>query len=277
MSPVPFLQDREGVQFLQWCLPRLGLRWPGFRKVRKRVYRRMVRRIQDLGLSGLLAYRVYLDSHADEWALLDGFCRIPISRFYRDRGVFQYLEEEVLPELGALAVHRGESELRSWSIGCASGEEPYTLAIVWRLGPGLRLPDLHLRILATDIDPENLARAHRGCYARSSLKDLPPAYLDLAFVPTGQEWCVGEVYRDGVTFLEQDIRQAAPPGPFDLIFCRNVAFTYCDEARQRNALRTIVERLAAGGALVVGRGEALPDLGPGLEVWSARSGIYRRR
>ena len=277
MSPVPFLQDREGVQFLQWCLPRLGLRWPGFRKVRKRVYRRMVRRIQDLGLSGLPAYRVYLDTHADEWALLDGFCRIPISRFYRDRGVFQYLEEEVLPELGALAVHRGESELRSWSIGCASGEEPYTLAIVWRLGPGLRLPDLHLRILATDIDPENLARAHRGCYARSSLKDLPPAYLDLAFAPTGQEWCVGEVYRDGVTFLEQDIRQAAPPGPFDLIFCRNVAFTYFDEARQRNALRTIVERLAAGGALVVGRGEALPDLGPGLEVWSARSGIYRRR
>jgi chemotaxis protein methyltransferase CheR len=277
MSPVRFVQDSEGIQFLQWCLPRLGLRWPGFRKVRKRVYKRVARRIQELGLPGLSAYRAYLDTRADEWAVLDGFCRIPISRFYRDRGVFQYLEEEVLPELGALAAHRGETELDCWSIGCAAGEEPYTLAVVWRLGPGLRLPDLQVRILATDIDPENLARARRGCYARSSLKDLPPAYLELAFVPTGQEWCVGQVYRDGVTFVEQDVRQAAPPGPFDLIFCRNVAFTYFDEARQRTALRTIVERLAAGGALGIGCGEELPDLVPGLEVLSARSCIYRRR
>lgn len=88
---------------------------------------------------------------------------------------------------------------------------------------------------------------------------------------------MGEAYRAGVTFVEHDVRQAAPPGPFDLILCRNVAFTYFDEARQRNAVRTIVERLAAGGALVVGRGETLPDLDPGLAVWSARSGIYRRR
>jgi len=88
---------------------------------------------------------------------------------------------------------------------------------------------------------------------------------------------VGEVYRDGVEFVEQDVRQAAPAGPFGLILCRNVAFTYFDEARQRNALRTILERLAPGGALVVGRGETLPDLGPGLEVWSERSGVYRRR
>jgi len=277
MSPVRFVQDSEGIQFLQWCLPRLGLRWPGFRKVRKRVYKRVARRIQELGLPGLSAYRAYLDTRADEWAVLDGFCRIPISRFYRDRGVFQYLEEEVLPELGALAAHRGETELDCWSIGCAAGEEPYTLAVVWRLGPGLRLPDLQVRILATDIDPENLARARRGCYARSSLKDLPPAYLELAFVPTAQEWCVGQVYREGVTFVEQDVRQAAPPGPFDLILCRNVAFTYFDEARPRDALRTIVERLAPGGALVIGSGESLPDVVPGLEVWSMKSRIFRRR
>jgi len=271
------VQDSEGVQFLQWCLPRLGLRWQGFRKVRKRVYKPIGRRIEELGLSGLSAYRSHLDAHPDEWAVLDGFCRIPISRFYRDRGVFQHLEGEVLPELGTLAVARGETELSCWSIGCSSGEEPYTLAIVWRLGPGLRVPDLHLRVLATDIDPENLARARRGCYSRSSLKDLPPAYLEQAFVPTSQGWCLGEVFRRGVTFAEQDVRQAAPPGPFHLVLCRNVAFTYFDEGRQHDVLGTIVERLLPGGALVIGSGESLPGGVPGLEVWSANCRIYRRR
>lgn len=270
------MQDPEGIQFLQWGLPRMGLRWQGFRKVRKRVYRRIARRMQELGLANLSAYRSHLDTHAEEWAILDGLCRIPISRFYRDRGVFQHLEGEVLPELGTLAVARGETELACWSIGCAAGEEPYTLAIVWRLGPGRRVPDLGLRILATDVDPDGLARARGGCYARSSLKDLPPAYFERAFAPTARGWFLGEPYRQGVTFVEQDVRRAAPPGPFHLVLCRYVAFTYFDEGRQRDVLRTIIERLAPGGALVIGSIESLPDGVPGLEVWSARSRVYRR-
>lgn len=269
--------DSEGIQFLQWSLPRLGLCWPGFRKVRKRVYKRIARRIQELGLSGLSAYRAHLGAHAAEWTILDGLCRIPISRFYRDRGVFQFLEETVLPELGTLAAGRGETELGCWSIGCASGEEPYTLAIVWRLGPGRRVPNLRLRVLATDVDPDHLARARGGCYSPSSLKDLPPAYLEQAFVPTDRGWRLHETYREGVIFLQQDVRRAAPPGPFHLVLCRNAAFTYFDEARQRDALRTIVERLVPGGALVIGSGESLPDGVPELEVWSAKSRVYRRR
>jgi len=125
--------------------------------------------------------------------------------------------------------------------------------IVWRLGPGLWFPGLRLRVLATDVDPEGLARARRGWYSRSSLKDLPPAYLEQAFAPIGQGWGLGEVYRDAVTFAEQDIRRTAPSGPFHLVLCRNVAFTYFDEDRQRDVLRTIVEPLVPGGALVVGR------------------------
>ena len=87
---------------------------------------------------------------------------------------------------------------------------------------------------------------------------------------------MGAPYREGVTFVEQDVRRAAPPGPFDLILCRNVAFTYFDEAGQRDVLRTIVDRLAPGGALVIGRGESPPGDVLGLEVWSAKSRIYRR-
>ncbi|NIO08846.1 MAG: chemotaxis protein CheR, partial [Deltaproteobacteria bacterium] len=74
----------------------------------------------------------YLEDNPGEWAVLDALCQIGISRFYRDRGVFQHLEEVVLPHLARSLSAHGEKEMRLWSAGCAGGEEPYTLAILWR-------------------------------------------------------------------------------------------------------------------------------------------------
>lgn len=76
------MTDRECVEFLQWALPQLGLRWPGFRKVRRQVHKRMVRRLGELGLGQIADYRAYLDTHAAEWGVLDAMSRISISRFY---------------------------------------------------------------------------------------------------------------------------------------------------------------------------------------------------
>ena len=79
------IADAEGVQFLQWCLPRLRLRWLGFRKVRRQVYKRILRRLKELGFSGVDEYRSYLEGHPAEWAVLEALCWISISRFYRDK------------------------------------------------------------------------------------------------------------------------------------------------------------------------------------------------
>jgi chemotaxis protein methyltransferase CheR len=112
------MTDTECVQLLQWCLPRLGLQWRGFRRVRRIVRRRIERRLTELDLPDAAAYRRYLESNSEEWRVLDRVCRIPVSRFYRDRAVFEYLECVVLPELTASIVAKGETELRSWSV-CA--------------------------------------------------------------------------------------------------------------------------------------------------------------
>lgn len=271
------IRDADGVRFLQGCLPKLHLRWPGFRKVRRQVYKRLNRRLQELGLCGLGEYCAYLASHPTEWAVLDTLCWISISRFYRNKGVFQYLEHEVLPQLAQLAVARGGNEVRFWSAGCAAGEEPYTLAILWQQRLASRFPKLVLRIIATDIDPHAIRRAERGCYPASSVKDLPAEWLARVFVPSAEGFYLRPEYRETVTFLWQDIRETTPDGLFHLILCRYLVFTYFDNVSQREVLSRITEQLIPGGALVIGSLETLPKDVCGLEPWSEKKvGVYRK-
>lgn len=270
------MKDPEGVRFLQWALPRLRLRWSGFRKVRRQVFKRMDRRMRELGISDVSAYRAHLESHAEEWTVLDRSCWISISRFYRDRGVCQYLEKTVLPELAATLVEQGDSELMCWSIGSAAGEEPYTLALIWNLAVGARFPSVTLSIVATDADPRALARAQKACYATSSLKDLPRAWQDTAFMERAEGFCLRDEYRAHVTFRLQDVRVAAPAARFHVVLCRNLAFTYFDEDLQQDTLARIRERLLPGGALVIGSLESLPRPAAGFETWSESAHVYRR-
>jgi chemotaxis methyl-accepting protein methylase len=100
--------------------------------------------------------------------------RIRISRFYRDREVWRLLEREILPQLAAQASSRGENRLRIWCAGCASGEESYTLALVFAFAEVLK--DCKPEIMATDADLHLLARASRACYAPSNLRELPKTW-----------------------------------------------------------------------------------------------------
>jgi chemotaxis protein methyltransferase CheR len=111
------MTDRECVGFLQGVLPQLGLRWPGFRKVRRHVHKRIVRRLGELGSAGISEYRAYLDAHAAEWAVLDAMSRISISRFYRDGDVFDHLRDALLPALARGARERGDQRIAVWSAG----------------------------------------------------------------------------------------------------------------------------------------------------------------
>jgi chemotaxis protein methyltransferase CheR len=252
------VKDAECVDFLQWALPRMGFRWPGYRRVRRQVCKRVARRLKALGLGDLGAYRAYLTATPAEWAILDSCCRITISRFYRDRGVFEFLATDALPELARQTLERGDAMLRCWSAGCASGEEPYSLAIVWRLALARRFPDLGFEVVATDADQVMLKRARTGLYAAGSLKDLPQEWRARAFEPAGRGFRLRDRFRDCVRFRRQDIRRAMPAGPFDLILCRNLAFTYFDEEGQVRILNRLVARMVPGGALVLGGHETLP-------------------
>jgi chemotaxis protein methyltransferase CheR len=269
-------RDAACVAFLQWALPRLQLRWQGFRKVRKLVCKRVLRRAHELGLQSFDDYREQLAVSPAEWSTLDALCRIPISRFYRDRAVFDALRSELLPVLSESALARGDTTLHAWSVGCASGEEPYTLSMIWRFDVARRFPSLDLRIVATDADEAMLERARRGCYAEGSLKLLPPDLRSSGFHEEPGLYRVRDEVRTDVTFLRQDVRATMPNGPFDLVLCRNVVFTYFEPSLQRTIAERIVGRMIDGGLLVVGCHERAPDLAALAPFAGARS-VYERR
>ncbi|MCC6610178.1 MAG: chemotaxis protein CheR [Burkholderiales bacterium] len=267
---------QECIAFLQWALPQLGLRWAGYRKVQGLVCKRLAHRLREIGVATLAEYRERIARDESERARLDALCRIPISRFYRDRGVFDALRDAALPALAGRLAERGQRTLRAWCAGCASGEEPYSLAIVWQLAVAPRFPRIALAVLASNAEPELLARAARGCYRSSSLKDLPKAWLPLAFDREDALYCVREPFRGCVAFAEQDIRIKMPTGPFDLVLCRNLAFTYFDAAAQERVAAQLAARLAPGGMLVLGSHEKLPGAAAARFAPGSHDCIYAR-
>ena len=269
------MTDAQCVRFLQWALPQLRMRWDGFRKVRGQVKKRLTRRLRELGLPDIEAYRDYLRRHAGEWHKLDALCRITISRFYRDKGVYAALSQQVLPTLARAARQRRDKTLRVWSAGCGGGEEPYTISILWHLELRDRYPDLQIDIVATDADPAMLARAREGHYAFPSVKDLPASARGEAFEHAHGAYRLKPAYQRDITFLEQDIRNEQADGLFDLVLCRNLVFTYFDDALQSEISSRIVATMRDAAALVLGIHEQLPADTRELCPWFDKLRIYR--
>ncbi len=269
------MRNRDCVGFLQWCLPRLGLRWRGFRKVRGTVCKRVARRMRDLGLADIAGYRALLATHPAEWVRLDAMCRIPISRFWRDRGVFDELANNTLPALATNARERGDSVVRAWSAGCASGEEPYSLRLAWSLCAEPAFPDVRIDIVATDVDEILLARARRGLYRPSSLRDLPLGLVDKAFRRSGGLFQLRPELRRDIAFSRQDIRTEAPDAKFDLTLWRNLVLTYFDAPTQSRLLDELSAHMRPDGALVIGAHEKLPISASGVAAWNGAPPICR--
>jgi chemotaxis protein methyltransferase CheR len=252
------MKDADCIAFLHWALPQRDLHWPGFRKVHRQVCKRLKRRMQELQLADFSAYRARLEADPTEWCVLDGCCHITISRLFRERAVFEVLRKRVLPELAARA-SRERRDVRVWSAGCASGEEPYSVKILWDLEIASSFPSVSCSILATDVDEGMLARARKGCFKRTSLHEMPLPLIEGAFDRVGPLYCIKPRHREGIEFIIHDLRSEMPPYVFDLVLCRYVAFTYFAVPLQRTVLARMVDRLQPNGYLVIGSDEKLPD------------------
>ncbi len=265
------MKDDDFIDFLQWALPRLDKRWSGFRKPRGQVKKRVKSRLEELGLSSLDAYRQRLEREPEEWEVLDEMARVTISQFYRNRGTWDFLRDVVLDELIAQARAADRDVLRAWSAGCASGEEPYTLRIMWDLG--FSDSGLGLEIAASDLDPHMVDRARRARYPETSVRDMPVDWVAQAFDREDNEVILRERFRE-VEYRVEDVTESMPDGPFDLVFCAYTVFIYYEEHVGQHFLERLSHRVVPGAALVVGAHESPPD-SPHLQRWDESGDVYR--
>jgi chemotaxis protein methyltransferase CheR len=233
--------------FLSEVLPPIGLSPSAYR--RRNIKRRIVRRMETAGIHEFHRYLDLVRHDPEELEVLRSILVVTISRFFRNAQVFHFLSREVLPRLAE------KSQPVAWSAGCASGEEPYSVRMAWEEMPGEK-PGLAL--LATDVDPVSLERAEAGSYQESSLRELPAGLRRKYFSREGNSYRICEAVRGSVQFRKLDLLRDPPPGRFDLILCRNAAFTYFSPEKRLAVVGTFAAALREGGYLVIGRTESLP-------------------
>jgi chemotaxis methyl-accepting protein methylase len=232
------------------------------------VERRIRNRMLTLGIAELPRYYELLAASADEALRLVERITIKVSRFYRNREVFDALRGTLLPELAA----RG-APLALWSAGCGRGEEAYTLAMLLEEGgwPG--------EVLATDIDPQALALAEAATYPAQQAQELPDALASRFLEPAGGRGLVrvAERVRSRVRFERADLAAAQAGGPrFDLACCRNVLI-YWGADHQRRIVEALAARLRPSGYLCIGEAEWLDERFAGaLAPLPGKLRIFRR-
>ncbi len=237
---------------------------------------RLTRRLRETGLHTFQAYynHVVSDRSGQELVTLLDSISTNLTSFFREPAHFEFLRADIIPRLAARR-GTGSRRLAIWSAGCSSGEEPYSIAMC--LIEALANPlGWQITLLATDISTRILEAARRGVYRGEKLANLPRAVLSRFFQRGTGEWAgqyrVKEEVRRLVDFRHSNLLEAPPlPGPFDVIFCRNVMI-YFDGATQARVISIFRSHLAPGGCLFIGHSESLARVRHGLRY--VRPAVY---
>jgi len=235
--------------------------------------RRLAVRMRARGVHTYDEYRRLLTGDPTEYDRLLDALTINVTKFYRNAETWAALAERFLPALWAA---RGGA-VRAWSAGCASGEEPYTIAMLLLEQGGAASEVSRAAIDATDIDRASLARAQEGRYREAAFDEMPAALVHRWTAGAGERTVKPEV-RALVRFAPRDLlREPAPHPPYDLIVCRNVVI-YFDRPTQERLFQSFVDALQPGGILVLGKVETLMgDARKRLDLVDTRERIYRVR
>ncbi len=239
------------------------------------VYRRIERRMGIHQISEIADYVHFLQENPQEIDLLFKELLIGVTNFFRDPAAWTYLQEEVLPTLIASIPTGGT--LRAWVAGCSSGEEAYSLAIVFKeviqqIKPQGRVI---LQIFATDLDPDAIAKARQAYYPENIAADVSRERLARFFSESGNGYRVGKEIREMVVFATQNVTMDPPFTKLDILCCRNLLI-YLGPELQRKLLPVFHFSLKPGGVLFLGSAESIGNFTELFTPLEKKSHLYRR-
>lgn len=201
---------------------------------------------------GFRDFNSYFEALKKDNELLDEFIdriTINVSEFYRNPKRWEVLREKVIPYI----IEKSNAQsLQVWSAACSTGEEPYSLAIIFRE----YFRHINVSILATDIDEKALLYAKRGIYQQQSLKDLPQELKQKYFTYKNNRYYIDDLLKTNITFKKHDLLKDPYPKNIDLIVCRNVLIYFTDEAKEE-IYTNFSKSLVKNGILFVGSTEQI--------------------
>ena len=244
--------DEELEELLRFIRDTRGFDFTGYK--RSSIGRRVHRRMHEVRTDSLADYRDLLEADVDEFTYLFNTILINLTGFFRDLPAWRYLQAEVLPDIVA---RRGMAQpIRIWSAGCATGEEPYTIAMLLAELLGVQEAARQVKIYATDIDLEALDQARFGVYSERSLADVPEdlrvKYFQEDIHHRGS--VIIPSLRRTVVFGRLDLTRDPPISRVDLVACRNTLM-YLTAETQKYVIPRLQYALRDGGYLFLGRAE----------------------
>jgi len=216
------------------------------------IKRRVLSRMRITGKTEYNDYNKILVADKNEQELLRNALTINVTKFWRDREVFDLLKGDIIPGI----INR-KGRIRIWSAGCATGEEPYTLAIILYDLTRLKA-DTQITIFATDLDREALKKAKTGIYDKRSLENLSEGQVRRHFseMPDGK-FEIKKHIKDMIRFSQHDLMSGKPVSNYlDMILCRNVTI-YFTEKQKNDLARMFHPALVQNGFYVMGKTEFL--------------------
>ena len=250
MSEQDQTEDFEAL--LQFIRRSRGFDFTGYK--RTTLTRRFVKRMQTLGLERFSDYQDHLQVYPEEFVYLFNTILINVTSFYRDRPAWEALASEIVPRI--LDSKTGGEPLRVWSAGCSSGEEAYTLAMLFAEALGEEQFRERVKIYATDVDDEALNTARQANYSLGEVSGVPPAQLERSFERVNDRFVFRKELRRSVIFGRHDLMQDAPISRIDLIVCRNTLMYFNADAQAR-ILSRFHFALNEIGYLFLGKAEML--------------------
>jgi two-component system CheB/CheR fusion protein len=256
----PETRDPQFEELLAFIRDERGFDFTGYK--RPSLMRRISKRMQDVKVATFPEYGEYLREHPDEFVQLFNTILINVTSFFRDEVAWDYLRKEVVPRI--VEQHDGtDSQIRLWSTGCATGEEAFSLAMVFAEVMGDEPFKTRVKIYATDIDDDALARGRHAEFTEKAMQPVPLDLRERYFERRNGNYVFRNDLRRAVIFGRHDLIQDPPISRISLLLSRNTLM-YFDTDTQRRILSNFHFSLRDNGYLFLGKSEAL----------AARSGLF---